>query len=548
MIRRVVLRRFKRFEEEVFDISGNVVLAGPNNMGKSTVLQAIAAWGFALNRWKQLNDFQRHGGGYPKAPIVRQTFAAVPLRAFDLLWKDRRYTGSVQVQLETDESSVTMEFIADSSEQIYVRPLSDAEPEVLRRLALNTVYVPAMSGLSTDEPVLQAPKINQLLGQSRPGEVLRNLLLAAAQSETAWESLKKSIRRLFGYEMLPPNGEGPDIIAEYAYGSGGPRFDIASGGSGFQQVLMLVTFLLTKPASVLLVDEPDAHLHVILQDVIYDELRSLATTQDSQLIIATHSEVIIDSVDPRQLCMMFGKSRPLADSEEKSLLIRSLGWLSNNDIVLAQNAPGVLYIEGHTDLAILREWARILEHPALETLTTKVFWKPLVWEPRLQARGIRAADHYEGLKLVRSDLPGIVLMDGDDNPNVPETAISGTGLQRVRWKRYEIESYLVLPAVLERFVEKVVGGPALATINIEDLRHHFVENYPPAFLRDPLADIRMLIGTKARSDLIPPALSAAGIHGIPYTRFDEIAALMQPEEIHPEVTEKLDAIQKAFNL
>ncbi len=548
MIRQVVLRRFKRFEEEVFDISGNVVLAGPNNTGKSTVLQAIAAWGFAINRWKQLNDFQRHGGGYPKAPIVRQTFAAVPLRAFDLLWKDRRYTGSVQVQLKTDESSVTMEFIADSSEQIYVRPVSDVEPEVLRQLTLNTVYVPAMSGLSTEEPVLQAPKINQLLGQSRPGEVLRNLLFAAAQSETAWESLKKSIRRLFGYEMLPPNGEGPDIIAEYAYGSDGPRFDIASGGSGFQQVLMLVTFLLTKPASVLLVDEPDAHLHVILQDVIYDELRSLATTQDSQLIIATHSEVIIDSVDPRQLCMMLGKPRPLADSEEKSLLIRSLGWLSNNDIVLAQNAPGVLYIEGHTDLAILREWARILGHPALETLTTKVFWKPLVWEPRLHARGIRAADHYEGLKLVRSDLPGIVLMDGDDNPNVPETAISGTGLQRVRWKRYEIESYLVMPAVLERFVEKVVGGPALATINIEDLRHHFAENYPPAFLRDPLADIGMLIGTKARSDLIPPALSAAGIHGIPYTRFDEIAALMQPEEIHPEVKEKLDAIQKAFNL
>lgn len=58
----------------------------------------------------------------------------------------------------------------------------------------------------------------------------------------------------------------------------------------------------------------------------------------------------------------------------------------------------------------------------------------------------------------------------------------------------------------------------------------------------------MLNATKARTYLIPPALTAAGIHGISYTRYHEIAALMLPEEIHPEVTEKLDAIQRAFNL
>jgi hypothetical protein len=139
-------------------------------------------------------------------------------------------------------------------------------------------------------------------------------------------------------------------------------------------------------------------------------------------------------------------------------------------------------------------------------------------------------------------------MDGDDNPNVPETPITGRGLQRLRWKRYEIESYLVLPIVLARFVESVVGDPSSAKLHIEDLYRHFEETYPPAFLRNPMADIPMLIGTKARRDLIPPALEAAGIHGIEYTSFYEIAALMRPEEIHPEVIEKLDAIQRAFNL
>jgi hypothetical protein len=53
---------------------------------------------------------------------------------------------------------------------------------------------------------------------------------------------------------------------------------------------------------------------------------------------------------------------------------------------------------------------------------------------------------------------------------------------------------------------------------------------------------------KARTEVIPPILDAAGLHGFPYTRYHEIAAVMKPEEIHPEVVEKLDAIQRAFRL
>ena len=49
MIRAVTIRRFKRFEEVTFELTGrHVVLAGPNNMGKTTILQAIAAWSLAF--------------------------------------------------------------------------------------------------------------------------------------------------------------------------------------------------------------------------------------------------------------------------------------------------------------------------------------------------------------------------------------------------------------------------------------------------------------------------------------------------------------------
>jgi len=547
MIQSVAIRRFKRFEEVAFDLNGrHVVLAGPNNMGKTTILQAVSAWTLAFTKWKERNDFRKHGGWYAKVPIARQAFSAVPLRRFDLMWENRDYKGNIDIEIRSTEGwSITMEFIADSTEQIFVRPIRSVDSGVLRTAAIESVFVPAMTGLSKEEPLYANPEtVADLLGQAKPGDVLRNLLHQANQSETAWTELCQSIQNLFGYRLLPPDATGAYIIAEYRVGPDGPEFDISSGGSGFQQVLMLLTFLNIRPATVLLLDEPDAHLHVILQDSIYGELRAVAERQRSQLIIATHSEVIIDSVEPRELWVVLRSARPLAENTEKSSLIKSLKVLSNTDIMLSGEADGILYVEGHTDLNILRAWARVLNHRATDLLK-RVFWKPTVWETRTGADGIKARDHYDALKLVRQDLPGLVLLDGDTR--APATPVTGQGLQRLRWNRYEIESYLVHPEALKRFVEKKVGGDA-ARPHLEDLQRHFEETYPPAFMKDPLKDIAFLKTAKARSELLPPALDAAGLPGFPYTSYHEIAAVMQPDEIHPEVVEKLDLMLEAFGL
>jgi predicted ATPase len=552
MIRKVVIERFKRFERVEFVLPGHVVLAGPNNTGKTTVLQAIAAWGLALDRFRAKNDFQRHGGAYSKVPVTRQLFSAVPLRAFDLLWRDRSYTGSIEISLQTDKWTIPMELVSDSTEQVYVRPRSSVEPWSVQSAKLNTVFVPPMTGLSVDEPVYTRPKVNDLLGQAKPGEALRNLLVEANATEAVWSALQKSIRRLFNLELLRPNTEGPHIIAEYRASSGQP-LDIASAGSGFQQVLMLLTFLHTRPASVLLLDEPDAHLHVILQDAIYGELRAVAVEKKSQLILATHSEVIINAVEPSELCVMLDTPRFLATTREREQLIASLGVLSHEDIMLALEAPGILYLEDYTDLQILREWARTLGHPAHQLLTTRLFWKRTVMQPRPGAEGIKAREHYEALRLASKDLPGLELLDGDARKEITATDITGAGLQRARWQRYAIESYLIHPAALDRFVEAQVGPGDASRAAKEAWRgalRAMLGGATQDFLDKPLDPPALvetfLRNTKARTEILPPLLTAAALPGFPYTRYHEIAALMAPDEIHPEVKEKLDAIVKAF--
>jgi hypothetical protein len=459
------------------------------------------------------------------------------------LWRDRAYTGNVEVTVETDAWSLKMKLEADSTEQIYVRPSDHAAPDDVKSIELTTVFVPPMTGLAIDEPVYARPKLDQLLGQARPGEMLRNLLVEAHQS-AAWERLQDSISRLFAYRLEPPDSTGAHILADYRMSDDGPRLDIASAGSGFQQVLMLLAMLNARPGAVLLLDEPDAHLHVILQDAIYSELRSTAARTGSQLIVATHSEVIIDSVDARELCVLLDQPRMLADNAEREALIRSLRVLSNDDIMRALQAPGVLYLEGHTDLEILRAFARVLKHPADGLLTRDLFWKPTVGETQPGRPGIKARDHYDALRLVR-DIAAIELVDGDSHAGIGSSPITGAGFQRLRWRRYEIESYLIHPEPLARFVASAVGEAASAR-HIADLRGYLTANLPPAVIEHPLDNHDYLNSTKARTTILPPALSAAGLPGLPYTRYHEIAAVMLPEEVHPDVRGALDAIVGAF--
>ena len=556
MIQSIRIRGFKRFKEATLRLPGHVVLAGPNNTGKTTVLQAIASWSLALRRWRERKDFIRKLE-YTFAPISRQSFASVPLRSFDLLWFDRLDSHRARMEVELGHSdgwSVTMEFRADSTEQIYVRPKADTPVATLRELDCGVVFIPPMTGIGIDEPVFQEPKIEQLLGLGRPGEVLRNLLAAANRDKPAWEALQESMWKLFGYKLRPPETDGPHICADYTMGDtelvGRPLFDIASAGSGFQQVLLLLALLNTRPGAILLLDEPDAHLHVILQDAIYHELRTVAARQRSQLIVATHSEVLINAVEPRELYVMLDKPKVVADSAERNRLISSLRVLRNTDVMEVHSVRGVLYVEDYTDINILRAWATQLGHRAETLLVTEAMVRHIVFQSRdrgVDNAGIRARDHFRALQLVREDLPGLELLDGDAHPGMREGAITGAGLQRLRWRRYEIESYLLHPESLVRFVVAMVGCEA-AGPRVNDMLAYWRDEFPPAVIREPLGEHEFLNATKARTRLLPPLLAAAGVHGFPGNRYHEIAQTMRREEIHPEVTEKLDAICRAFGV
>src|SRR3990172_12286584 len=83
------------------------------------------------------------------------------------------------------------------------------------------------------------------------------------------------------------------------------RLDLSSGGRGQQQTLLLLAHLSANPGSTLLLDEPDAHLEILRQRQIYQVLTETAAEAGSQIIAASHSEVILNEAADRDLVVAF---------------------------------------------------------------------------------------------------------------------------------------------------------------------------------------------------------------------------------------------------
>lgn len=549
MIRRVTIKNFKGFKEHVFDLADSVVLAGPNNAGKTTLLQAIATWKFALDRWLA----QREGGravARSGVAIPRADITAVPLREMNLLWNDRRVTGPqgmsgarrlieiiVEGQKNDSPWSCGIELQYTNRELMYARPINakDLDSEELREFPpeevreVNIVHVPPLSGIERDEPRRDRGMQDLLVGQGRPGEILRNLLLEIAEDKCKdrWGSVARHIYDLFRMELQKPtySPAQPYIVCEYKEPGNSRPLDLSNAGSGTLQVLLLLAFIYARPASVILLDEPDAHQHVILQRQVYDLIRTVAREHGGQVIVATHSRVVLDATLPERVISLFGNiPRRLTHESERDQLREALKRVSTTGILLARELGAVLYVEGKSDQYLLNEWAKILQHP-----TQSFFERAFVhW---LGGKSLKEArDHYFAMKAVVPELRAVCILDGD-NQDRPDEEIQNSGLVVLRWRRYEIENYLLIPKVIKRFV----GFPLID----HEIDQAFRAQVPLG--ADLFGDHVSLTRIKASDEFLVPLLERIKNYTTKSELF-QLAAVMKQEEIHPEITEKLDRI------
>jgi hypothetical protein len=463
MMTRFTISNFKKLESATLELGSTVVLIGPNNSGKTSALQAMTLWDVGWRRWTEKRDdsaaSERKG-----VTINRRDLYPIPIPSARLLWNDlhtqdtkteggKQRTEKVYITLtaegvyEDKPWTCSMEFYYANEESFYCRLKNTADgkvPEGARRHSI--VFLPPMSGLAEREHRKEGGEISVLIGEGRTAEVLRNLCwqLSSREDKTAWQALTEHIRSLFHITLLEPIyiKERAELSLGYREESG-VELDLSSSGRGCQQVLLLLSYMLANPGAILLLDEPDAHLEILRQRDVYNLLTDIAAQQRSQIVAASHSEIVLQEAAERDVVMAFVGRPHRIDSRSRSQVKKALESIRMADYYLAEQKGWMLYLEGSTDLAILRSLAARLEHPAAAILHDSV---PVIYLGSNQPQDAR--NHYQGLREAKPDLVGFALFDRLD-----KELQTGSQLGERMWSRREIENYLVTPASLRAFVQ-----------------------------------------------------------------------------------------------
>ncbi|CAG1000270.1 hypothetical protein BURK2_02953 [Burkholderiales bacterium] len=475
MITRLTLRNFKSVGDQAYDFGQFDLLVGRNNSGKSTVLQALAIWQYCVDEFHRSKRTGSKG-----IQVVLPNFTALPVPEFNLLWKDRtdrhwpfvngkkkqeyiligirvmwrRATG------EPDSFGVDLRY--HSPQTIYAIP-SDGWAKLRECERLGDLpriaYVPPFSGLEPAEKWLDVSPIRQQVGKGQPGSVLRNLLLRVCPSPprdtsgrivkghthppTDWKELAGTIERWFSVKMREPRYESEkDVYINVEYRQDGENYDIIAGGSGFHQTLTLLAFLHGYQPTTILLDEPDAHLHVNLQREILDYFKRKSMERGTQFLIATHAEEFVRGVDPSQIVSLLAQAPTRIQSTPN--VLRAMADVSNEEIARLVASPYILYVEGESDERILRAWADACD--AQEAMD-KVCFRSMGGGGKANMKG-RADEHFAALQQIIPTVKRLMLFDFDSVEDAFHPKPGNPSL--AEWKRRNIENYLLVPTTWKR--------------------------------------------------------------------------------------------------
>ena len=572
MITKVSIQNFKKLELVEFPLSQSVVLIGPNNAGKSTIFQALCLWEIGVSNFIQAQQ----KGTLKKNDYVtinRKDLVNSPIADARFLWRNKQVMEknakggtdhirlSVELSGENDGTnwSSKAEFIWSNTESISCRVINDLKPIIdlyKQGKGVHFGFLQPMSGLATEEDLLTPGAVDRRLGEGRTAEVLRNICYSILHPESrvqaheidtkSWRKLRESIKMMFGATLHEPEYIRVTGLLQLEYTENGIRYDISSGGRGFQQTLLLLAYMYAHPGTTLLLDEPDAHLEVIRQREAFQLINAVANETQSQLIIASHSEVVLDeAADASNIIAVIDSQAIELNSDQKrkqvNYLKKALTEIGWERYYLARLKSHILYLEGSTDLEMLKKFANRLNHPA-ESFLRKA-------NVQYTANNVphKAIENFVALREFVPHLRGFALYDRvekDYERNPPPLPVHF-------WKKRELENYFARPDVLVRHAGLLyVKHPSFSPEHLKQVMLDVIkENTAPIALRDPTNNFWN--ATKLSDDwldvVFPEFYKRLNLPQNFYKRdYYQLISLLQPAEIDPEITENLNAIVSAL--
>lgn len=580
MLHSVTLTKFKRFKDATFDLlpAGISFLAGSNNSGKSTLLQAIAVWEFCRSILENERGKESLLAGYTGQGLglSAEEFSPISVASLKHLW-----TNLTTQNVGQDGYSLAIECrwrdaanaeknlklaLALANDRLFVKQVSS---NLVVGDALPTVaYLPPFAGIVSRENRMSAADRRSMIGRGLAGGIIRNLILdmqsenekkrailkadrpkiknsdlAALRRDDPWEILQSTMARVFNTQLLvePFNElfhtairvqcvkgklEGSKFVRHPNFK---PR-DLMAEGSGFLQWTSVYVLSLSPNVRTLLLDEPDAHLHPSLQAQLVQALEDIVRNSGKQVLMATHSTEILRWADPSSV-LEFRKNgaKYLAGADQKISLFLGLGSDYAPKLDPLRKHKRMLIVENDSDARMLKELAK---RAGLAWPANLVVWP---WTGSSNER----KNLYLQLK---TDIPELRVMSVRDRDDQSLETVDVETLRdkshnnadqdlmiRV-WRRRHIENYLLCPAAIARASGKTLDEvKELLAIHALTIPDNFTDRTVPAALLD------------ARGKEIMQK-NADGVKGQYGTAPIEIAKVMESDEVCEDVKDLVGQI------
>lgn len=452
MIRSIRYSNFRSLSDFQVSLRHLNVFVGPNNSGKSTILDGLrllsGAYRFAASRIGALTQLEddRLVFGWPIPP------GSMLIDTSNIHTDYNSDPSEITYRLNTG-NALTLHFPRIGRPILFVTsegPHPKTKASFRKAFPSPVAVVPTLGPLEKEEEISDQQYVRQAARSHRAARLFRNLW---HYDSDGFEEFALLVAQTWpGATISPP--ERIDLmsnqLAMYMQENRLTR-EVAWSGSGFQVWIQLLTHVLrASDAAIVVVDEPEIYLHPDLQRQIVTLLRKLGP----QVALATHSVDIINEVEPEDVVLVHSaarKGRRLTDIGGLQEATDSLGSAQNIQLMRLAREKRVMFVEG-ADGKILRRlcaklgYEGLLDQGSITVIPisgfsghTKVENAQWAFE-KILGEGIRVS----------------VLLDRDYRSSKEVDAVRQAlsdcaDIAHILCKK-EIENYLLHPSLIERVV------------------------------------------------------------------------------------------------
>ena len=382
MIQKISIKRFKKFKEIEVQLGPFSILMGENSSGKTTVMQAI---NLSLNTLYKHDYVTVDSAGTYKVRQKGVGMISIPGMSLsdnrDLFYakvsrgktEDDAINQGAVIELTDERNNVFRMQIRENFGSFNIKCVSQSgdvqnKPDIHTKAPL---FISGFIGLKSTEERVFPMVIQDKMRSGDVSTIIRNLVLdTKVNTPDAFERLKKRLKNDFNFQLEKVEfKEQTDLNVLTHYSELCDKkelsLDFMSSGSGFMQILQILTPIYRfcpDVCSIVLLDEPDAHLHPNLQTALAKTLRDIQKELNIQIIISTHSTSIIRAAEPSEVVPISSLSpinKALVDSVEveskimetidaydlgKSVISGQLVFIEDNNTTILEKFDQILGI------------------------------------------------------------------------------------------------------------------------------------------------------------------------------------------------------------